>query len=189
MGFKWGFFIGWLIIDKMVDEEGLKRCIVSYFKKPNIEQETLLRLMEFLNEFAAAQRKRDMVDRIFQTMQSTCTKENIKIVYKRYLFLINEMLNRDVNFPYHLRYCDVLSQVLPSHFVFILKGALANATDILILIKYYRKRWAKRITDSAYHNMRNEALNTLKFDLDKGFPEDQIKKIHKDYRKRNFTGE
>lgn len=91
-----------------------------------------------------------MVERIFKCMQSSITKDNTKIVYKRYLFIINEMLTRDSNFPEPLRYRDVLSQILPTQYTIIIKGALANATDLLILIKEYRKRWAKRITDEAF---------------------------------------
>ena len=35
--------------------------------------------------------------------------------------------------------------------------------------------------------MHSEALRNFRFDLDKGFPEEKVTKILKDYRKRKFT--
>lgn len=59
--------------------------------------------------------------------------------------------------------------------------------DLLPDMKLYRKRWAKRITDQAYSALQAEALRQLKLDLDKGFSEENVRKLTKLYQKRQFT--
>ncbi len=54
-------------------------------------------------------------------------------------------------------------------------------------IKLYRKRWAKRISDQAYGQMHTEAQRQLKIDLDKGFSDENVKKLAKSYQKRQFS--
>ena len=61
--------------------------------------------------------------------------------------------------------------------------------DLISVLKHYRKKWAKRITDEAFEKIHKEAIKQYKFDLDKGIPEELTKKILKDYKKRKFTEE
>lgn len=43
-------------------------------------------------------------------------------------------------------------------------------TDEILLVKIYRKKWAKRITDTAFEKINIEAMRQLNnFNLDKGF--------------------
>ncbi len=54
-------------------------------------------------------------------------------------------------------------------------------------MKLYRKRWAKRISDHAYLMLQTESMKQLKLDLDKGFSDENIRKLAKSYQKRQFT--
>ena len=60
--------------------------------------------------------------------------------------------------------------------------------DEILLVKVYRKKWAKRITDAAYEKINIEAIKKLNnFNLDRGFNEEYLQKITKSYQKRGFS--
>lgn len=59
--------------------------------------------------------------------------------------------------------------------------------ELLAEIKFYRKRWAKRINDVVYNGLQAEAQKQLKVDLDRGFSEELVKKLTKIYQKRQFS--
>ena len=62
-----------------------------------------------------------------------------------------------------------------------------NLTDLIIVLKTYRMKWAKRITDSCFDMLKNEiSRNFNNFDLDRGFPDEVASKIIKKYRARGF---
>jgi len=54
-------------------------------------------------------------------------------------------------------------------------------------MKFYRKRWAKLITEEAYNALKKEAIKQLNMDLDKGFAEEMLTKLETIYKKRRFT--
>lgn len=41
--------------------------------------------------------------------------------------------------------------------------------DMFPEMKFYRKKWAKYITDEAYNSLNEEAIRQKRIDLDKGF--------------------
>lgn len=59
--------------------------------------------------------------------------------------------------------------------------------ELFLDLKFYRKKWAKRITDHAYVTLQGEAQRQMKLDLDKGFPEETVKKLQQSFEKRQFS--
>ena len=92
-------------------------------------------------------------------MQEIVNKDNMKVVYKRYFYLLTEILKKGSVFSQDLAYEDVLSKELPAQFSIILKEALKYATDFLMQIKMTRKLWAKLITDEAFDKIKTLALS------------------------------
>lgn len=48
-------------------------------------------------------------------------------------------------------------------------------------MKVFRKKWAKRITDEAFAALKEKTFQKFRFDVDKGFPEEILKKIKRQY--------
>ena len=59
--------------------------------------------------------------------------------------------------------------------------------DLILDIKVVRKKWAKRITDSAFFELKQQAHSKFRFDVDKGITQEALKKIRAQYEKRKFT--
>lgn len=62
-----------------------------------------------------------------------------------------------------------------------------NLNDLILDLKQYRKKWAKRITDEAFDQLKETAFQKFRFDVDKGIPEEVLLKIKKNYEKRKFN--
>lgn len=48
-------------------------------------------------------------------------------------------------------------------------------------------KWVKKISDTAFHKLREEIFKKHKFNLDKGFSEENMKKIKQIHEKRGLT--
>lgn len=133
-------------------------------------------------------RQEQVVDKLFSIMQNKFTKQNMKMVIRRFLHVLNKILEADEGKAPQLQFKTQISNKIVEYYISLLTLILKYQFDELILpLKQYRKRWAKRITDEAFYRMKEEAVQRIRFDLDKGFPEDSLRKIRKNYEHRKFT--
>lgn len=61
---------------------------------------------------------------LFETMQNVINKDNLKIIVKRYFYLMNIILERDENTAEFKKYKNAISQEIVNHFIIILKHLL-----------------------------------------------------------------
>lgn len=97
-----------------------------------------------------------MIQKIFKVAESVMSKDNLKVIIKRYLHIINQILEKDDNLLPQYKYNNAISNEIVPEFISMLRNVLNyGPMDLLGDLKLYRKRWAKRITDQAYTALQN----------------------------------
>ena len=130
----------------------LQRWLTKYFQESNkLDTATQQKFYQLLDRYSSQKNQLLLIKILFNVMQNSMTRENLKNIVKKYLHLMNIILEKDSNVEEHKQYKNAVSGQIVNHFILILKQLLKNSMiDQILLVKVYRKKWAKRITDSAF---------------------------------------
>jgi len=78
-----------------MSEEDLTKCITRYFKEPNIDVNNLEKLVIYFEDFGRRHTQTKIVKKVFYIAESIMTKDNLKLIIKRYMHILNDILERD----------------------------------------------------------------------------------------------
>jgi hypothetical protein len=78
-----------------MSEEDLTKCITRYFKEPNIDVNNLAKFVNYFEDFGKKYAQPKMIQKVFYIAESIMTKDNLKLIIKRYMHIINDVLERD----------------------------------------------------------------------------------------------